>query len=587
MMAELSADQTSLEFRDIFAGVLSDPIQAARTDVPGTAYRRSEIEKLIYLPAAELLESPQYSTRTPEDFFKAIEAELRSTSPERRPTPYKMYLRGASTAMNPWDISVIRTKLAATGPNPEDRITFVVIPGVFAGLLNFMPFGDLVGSPKSAFRDLWKRRLIDYKSANPGSDQVTDNVMHLDHLKDASHGLVAEPIDELMSFSSIDDADGKPLANLIVLHTPTLALESVGTLASVTEILNRRLSKVMTIMGEQFPKNIAIVGYSRGAPVVLDMLSTAQRLKTPWLANIKAMISLCGVTYGADIADQAMADPEAPEAPVEAQLYSIATQLVKGQRTYSKADKFGEKMKIVLSNIELWHEALRVATPLLKQLKNPPSENTASGGNKKLGSIMDSLKSAWELGTRQLEMQHPISQYNTNILRFKLVMGDALESVRQLSSQGRLGWWRTNVIPPSVHYYSIAGVMYDAPDAIADLNERAIATNHVAFNYLSPDDKALQFRYTNFRIFKGTELNDSQVSDHRVRFWPEIAQRLNPAQPPYNATFLGVLGTHHWGVSLQAVNSKPGDVANYNPFPRTALLEAFAAQIASDLENNP
>ena len=74
-----------------------------------------------------------------------------------------------------------------------------------------------------------------------------------------------------------------------------------------------------------------------------------------------------------------------------------------------------------------------------------------------------------------------------------------------------------------------------------------------------------------------------KVAVGRARFWPQLTALLEPAGPGAvpEARFLGVLGTHHWGLTLPAVNrSRDGSV---NPFPRTALLKAIAAQAATDL----
>ena len=55
--------------------------------------------------------------------------------------------------------------------------------------------------------------------------------------------------------------------------------------------------------------------------------------------------------------------------------------------------------------------------------------------------------------------------------------------------------------------------------------------------------------------------------------------RLTHPYRALDATLLGVLGVHHWGLTLAEVNPTTD---GSNPFPRTALLKALAAQVALD-----
>ncbi len=78
----------------------------------------------------------------------------------------------------------------------------------------------------------------------------------------------------------------------------------------------------------------------------------------------------------------------------------------------------------------------------------------------------------------------------------------------------------------------------------------------------------------------GLALNDSQVSVAQAAFPAGVLESINPAHKGLKTKFLGVAGTHHWGMALREVNKmKAGQV---NGFPREALLRALAIQVMLD-----
>src|SRR6185437_6644882 len=124
-------------------------------------------------------------------------------------------------------------------------------------------------------------------------------------------------------------------------------------------------------------------------------------------------------------------------------------------------------------------------------------------------------------------------------------------------------------------FLSITATMAD-PDA--GQAESTFMANTRTFAANSPDDFFLIGGYKGMVASSdGITINDSQMVAYKSRFWPELAPLLNPAQAPMNGRWLGLVGTHHWGLALQVVN-KPSD-GRMNPFPRTAMLEALALEV--------
>ena len=84
----------------------------------------------------------------------------------------------------------------------------------------------------------------------------------------------------------------------------------------------------------------------------------------------------------------------------------------------------------------------------------------------------------------------------------------------------------------------------------------------------------------------GKQLNDGQVSVDRAMFWPALVKQLNPKQPDFRSTFLGIHGGHHWNLALPV--STPASISIYQHTythihihiymdPRQSFLESRAA----------
>jgi hypothetical protein len=154
-----------------------------------------------------------------------------------------------------------------------------------------------------------------------------------------------------------------------------------------------------------------------------------------------------------------------------------------------------------------------------------------------------------------------------------MFISEILKAVEELKSSNRQQWWRSHTLPRHIQYLSLAATMVDpqsSPDAAS------IYKSNEGYSD-SLDDKSLIENMRQYKTITGVSMNDSQVALHQTLFLPQIISNLNPANSGLTIKPLGVLETHHWGVSLQVVNKmKDGRI---NPFPREKVLLSLAAYL--------
>ncbi|MEQ1723843.1 MAG: hypothetical protein ABL930_11750, partial [Pseudobdellovibrio sp.] len=125
----------------------------------------------------------------------------------------------------------------------------------------------------------------------------------------------------------------------------------------------------------------------------------------------------------------------------------------------------------------------------------------------------------------------------------------------------------------NIQYLSLAAAMVDPDKSDA---EKSIFESREGYSD-SLDDKSLLENKRAYEKLTGVQLNDSQVAVHQSLFLPNVIAHLNPQNAGLNIKTLGLLQTHHWGVSLQVVNKmKDGRL---NPYPREKVLIALAAYL--------
>ncbi len=551
------------QFRNIFAGAL------------GSGYTEQDVKKLIYAPSNEILYPPKGDFHDGASFLRAAQQAV------ARLEPVNLQKLGAAIPLNPMSATEIETVLKSTGSNMNDRPTIVVVPGIFGEFIDCRSFEEVL-SRQTAYKSHWESALkVD-----------SDPKHHLDmaySLADYNYRLY--DIKDLISVGSVDDKSGKPLVNLVLLNTKKLSLESLGDVGDKAETFNRRLNKFFAIMG--VPKNITVLGYSRGAVVGLDMMARANAHPTanPWIKSVHAMVALGGVTYGSDLADLATNSTGAAQAPASARQLIALEKFGNGLTLIPPDAGSIKKAELVAKNLEAW---AAFGADMIK------------AGASEIGTKIKHASKQWAINKRliadgfridlngpvslvvqvffdTLQFDNPSKDYNLNVLKGKKLIEAVVTGAKQLSEVERLKWWGRTVIPTEgIRYYSVAGTMVDPQDGAPEAAE--LSSFPKSYNAQLLDYPMLVNNYRGMKGASGVKINDSQVSVNQLRFWPEIATKLNPAQKPMDHTFLALLGTDHWNLAIRQVNvAREGALANpYNPFPREALIKSIATAIVID-----
>jgi len=363
-------------------------------------------------------------------------------------------------------------------------------------------------------------------------------------------------------------------------------------------------------------------------------LAQAQRDHKPWLRNVASLVSLGGVVWGSALADEVH---KSSTNSIHRQLKLLAA-LRKQLSPLPQADKgifSASNGMTLLSNTVAWYRFAKDAASLqsseqtsvsdwivqaLKQQRIPDprfvvdllvselmnfglfNKEQIAKHQKTLQAALDDAKQGNFLPLytflTQLWPKSEITpegfdsftlKYNMDLKRFEKLAAASTQAVFELTTDSRLEWWRSHEVPMHVHYYSVSATM---ADPATDLGQ-----NPWGYVPGSPDDQALVKNWQNFQKveisgeYRGTALNDSQVAVQKTVFWPQLIASLNPKNKGLQATALGVLGTHHWGMTLPVVTQTRPISLNgndqttiVNPFPRVALLKTLALAIANDLQ---
>jgi hypothetical protein len=621
-------DQAARDFRDLFLNTVA-------AHHPGLARSPDDLKKLALIAPDALVQAPA-GARDGRDFLARVASAARALDPAQlfeasEATP----IRSANSQTPAADL------LRRLGPDAEDRLTVVIFPGIFGEFIHTLAFDEIFhdaqGRPRdSAYRREWLSKLIVARSQSAVNaamkKALVDPRWDMEKLKDVDVGM-----DQLVHVGSIDDADGKPLVNVVIFDVKLLSLDSLSDIASRAEIFLHRMNKFFQIMGG-VPKNLAFLGYSRGAMIGLEALWQGQahpELHAAWMRNVKAMISVGGVVYGSDLADDAVNQAELPldQAPAShRQLVAVVehanalqtTESLEGlgglavwKRPAIHVHNLGVHVHNLAVHVKLVNALVRIFLPDLPPISFDPSQIDPRKVDPRkidLQKITDSLRAQVEARMTafdrmakerlSLEMATILDQakgvllksfhlgfrdlgreYNENILRWKATVRAIAQAAPQLSTSHRIHWWNGHTIPTAagdghrIQYYAVAGTMMEAEGLPSQL--LALARNTVGFDYGTLDFGTLLPSYRQMRDGYGVKVNDSQMAAHKARFWPESAPLLNPRQAPYDAHFLGVLGTHHWGLALRVVNQRAD--GRTNPFPREDLFLSLAATAAKDI----
>ena len=129
-------------------------------------------------------------------------------------------------------------------------------------------------------------------------------------------------------------------------------------------------------------------------------------------------------------------------------------------------------------------------------------------------------------------------------------------------------------------YYALAGAMASPSESAIG---RMSFESPLTYANRAVEDVFLLKNRNDYVTASGLRLNDSQVGVPQAMFLPKVIENLNPELHGIRTEFLGVMGTHHWGLALPIVfDMRDG---RENPTPREAMLRAMAAKVAFDMEH--
>lgn len=478
----------------------------------------------------------------------------------RNQLPYSWYFEGLHRGTD---------SDASARKAPSRPVTFVVIPGIFGEFIDQLPFQSVLGVNRSLFAKKWVSAL----------KQVQDQRYSLLNL-----GSVARPLDQLVKIGSIDQGD-RTFCNVIVLRAGGGTLETLGSLESNVEVYRRRLEKVFNVIDED--ADIYLVGYSRGLAVALALISAlhadnkAGRLSSAsraWYGRLRGVVGLGGVFYGAKVAQDVLSG----EAGATSRIVALLRDTVDRLQIVPDDATGREKGRIIGHNVASWSQFLmRVSAAEGAEVADGKSflghdlpKAYAGERRFRLGRLQRSSPNAAGIFSlvngffrKTFEFATLVSRYNDHVLGLKQLVGAVITGVETLTPRARDAWWRTHELPKDLLLFSVTGTM---PDAY--LNGFFSPLNSFAgFGAQSSDyDVLLRSSYYEVTASENTQINDSQVSHFASRYWEQMYSNHR-----YTHYYLGVLGTHHWGMAFPFMVKDE----HRNRFPRPILLKSIAAFI--------
>lgn len=457
-------------------------------------------------------------------------------------------------------------------------ITVVIVPGVFGEFIPIDPFQEFFAAP-STFRSLFHRRVADTRKQLPSF-----------LLRD---GAIKKNLSDLIHVGSIRGKDGQELVPIIVFHTKEMSLESLGMIEDRAQIFSDRLRAYLELTGQN--QKLLFVGYSRGTVIGLEMLARAEQNREQWLANVVGMVSLGGVVWGSSLADATDPNYITQRLPLQNDIPADTKKAI--ANTGALFQRLKEHRKNLIA--DAWHRPnnlaerfdfyrdvgqnalsgrrLSRAKPQLAELKNssPVTLSVDASG------MFNLAQNAWDQFSWNLFSNEA---YVSDIQKYHVLLDSVINAAEGMQSSTREKWFADNTLPKHVTYYSVVAAMAN-PDA-SELEKKSFlgtvgyanrSNGAVSLNF---DDTYLLQGRLDYESQTAIGLNDSQVASIQASFVPGAMERLNPRNRDLKTKFLGVMGTHHWGLALQVVNEMRQ--ARKNPFPREALLKALAVQAAKD-----
>lgn len=420
------------------------------------------------------------------------------------------------------------------------QLTFVIVPGVLGEFIDTRAFEEIF-SKNSNFKNEWSKIVSSSKADDNRYDLQTSS-------------LINENLDSLVNAGSIDANNGDTLLKVVILKTYLGSMESVGSDVEKARIFNRRLQKYFELTQDQ---NLVMIGYSRGTPLALEMITQAEKEGLSYVKSVKTLISYAGVVSGSALAD-VTDDTTTESGKMFAAAKTLLNELQTANSVIERPYRFAQNSAAIS----------KFTATLAQNSKFDPNAfltNARSGDFKTVAALI--AKVSAELGFTTLY------DFNGHVLRVKKFITEVMTAVDGLKSRNLEQWWKTHKLPRHIKYMSIAAAMVD-PEK--NELEKAIFSSKQGYND-SLDDKSLLENKRTYEKITGVALNDSQVAVHQTIFLSNAIAKLNAANAGLDIRTLGLLETHHWGVSLEVVNKmKDGRL---NPFPRDRVLLALSAYL--------
>jgi hypothetical protein len=318
---------SSIMANTVMADNIQDTYRSAFTGLMGSDATKEQKIDLIYPlnPANDLIEANIKSGEKAEDYFNRIRSLIPS------PNIFKASSVNSETTLQS-DKEDVEKFLRSMLTNSEEIPLFVFAPGIFGEFIKDHPFQDAIDNVNkkggSAYNNEFQAKLKEFaKSKNINATDLRLELSTINYEKNYD-GKSEHPLNELVLVGAIKDSSGTVLANTVTLDTAQLSLESLSALRANSTMFVRRISKFFNVM-QKVPKNIILVGYSRGVPIALDMVALGSEKdckdlvansnegliygctsysEKSWTKNIRGLLSVAGVIYGSELADVAFPD---------------------------------------------------------------------------------------------------------------------------------------------------------------------------------------------------------------------------------------------------------------------------------------
>eukprot|EP00823_Brevimastigomonas_motovehiculus_P005226 TRINITY_DN3730_c0_g1_i1.p1 TRINITY_DN3730_c0_g1~~TRINITY_DN3730_c0_g1_i1.p1 ORF type:complete len:553 (-),score=115.78 TRINITY_DN3730_c0_g1_i1:307-1965(-) len=438
-------------------------------------------------------------------------------------------------------------------PDKGHPITLFLIVGFGGELIDTWPFMDLwEKNPNSFFA---KKFAANWKTAkhNDQYDLMWDM---------AQEAFVEKSMQDLVRAWSVDWSDGSPMVQFVACLTPFMSLESFSfTLEESVDLYYRRISKMRAILDPQI-QDTYFFGYSRSGAVALAMASDIRRKDI----QLKGVISIAGVYYGSVMADALMGDIQ--PLPSYAQATSQSLEALR----YLNTKLVAESSHFIQNSFYITECLAKIAGYFLSEPKIPEMGQLKM----KYPSLTITWRTMIELAIKDLNLTHPIKDYEHIVRKSKLYISHVLTDAPLLTTKQRLAWLRTHTIAEDLSYYSLLNTEED-PEQLAwddPLAEKGL---------LHPDTWFLrQQYYMLLQASGGVHLNDGQVTLSHALLLPKVHQALNPLQKDFNARthWMALIGGSHWSTALPWVVATDDKWRAF--FPRDALLMTVANYISQD-----